>query len=214
MALGLWTIVLAMGWLTAAMASGSLRPMVASPTEAGVLAAVAFAGLAGLADGIRDGREPTPYGGVATCYVEFGGGPVARVDVDFLSGSAPTGGRAVKQVTVVDTQPTEQGQVMTAHQNVDAVDLQKTDEHRKELQRDVYRIRIYYWKRGFREATVDTTVVKTGDRTVEVTFSSSRTIRRPTASQALSTDDSLGTCGSPVGGQLVSFSPVRWSYQL
>ena len=51
MALALWTIVLAMGWLTAAMASGSLRPMVASPTEAGVLAAVAFAGLAGLAAG-------------------------------------------------------------------------------------------------------------------------------------------------------------------
>lgn len=51
MALALWTIVLAMGWLTAAMASGTLRPMVASPTEAGVLAAVAFAGLAGLAAG-------------------------------------------------------------------------------------------------------------------------------------------------------------------
>lgn len=51
MALGLWSIVVAMGWLTAAMASGSLRPMVASPTEAGVLAAVAYAGLAGLAAG-------------------------------------------------------------------------------------------------------------------------------------------------------------------
>ncbi|MFP5353325.1 MAG: glycosyltransferase [Actinomycetota bacterium] len=51
MALALWTIVLTMGWLTAAMASGSLRPMVASPTEVGVLAAVAFAGLAGLAAG-------------------------------------------------------------------------------------------------------------------------------------------------------------------
>ena len=51
MALALWTIVLAIGWLTAAMASGALRPMVASPTEAGVLSAVAFAGLAGLAAG-------------------------------------------------------------------------------------------------------------------------------------------------------------------
>ena len=51
MALALWAIVLAIGWLTAAMASGALRPFVANPTEAGVPAAVAFAGLAGLAAG-------------------------------------------------------------------------------------------------------------------------------------------------------------------
>ncbi|HTI65662.1 MAG TPA: POTRA domain-containing protein, partial [Gemmatimonadaceae bacterium] len=35
-----------------------------------------------------------------------------------------------------------------------------------EFQRDVLRIRLYYWKRGYRDATVDTSVVKTGHRQV------------------------------------------------
>ena len=39
-----------------------------------------------------------------------------------------------------------------------------------EFQRDVLRIRLYYWLRGYRDATVDTSVVKTGPRTVNVTF--------------------------------------------
>jgi outer membrane protein assembly factor BamA len=39
-----------------------------------------------------------------------------------------------------------------------------------EFQRDVLRIRLYYWLRGFRDAAVDTTVVKTGPRQVHVTF--------------------------------------------
>ncbi|HYN36634.1 MAG TPA: hypothetical protein VEV82_06610 [Actinomycetota bacterium] len=33
----------------------------------------------------------TTYGGVASCYVEFAGGPVARVDVDTLTGPTPQG---------------------------------------------------------------------------------------------------------------------------
>jgi hypothetical protein len=41
-----------------------------------------------------------------------------------------------------------------------------------------------------------------------------RTICRPVASQPLSTEDRIGVSGSPLGGQTVSFSPVRWSYQL
>jgi outer membrane protein assembly factor BamA len=40
----------------------------------------------------------------------------------------------------------------------------------EELKRDVLRIRVYYWKRGYREATVDTTVTPNGDRAVNVTF--------------------------------------------
>jgi len=40
---------------------------------------------------LRGGGPPEPYGGVATCYVEFGGGKVAKVNVDFMSGTAPTG---------------------------------------------------------------------------------------------------------------------------
>ncbi len=39
-----------------------------------------------------------------------------------------------------------------------------------EFQRDVLRIRLYLWLRGFREATVDTSVVKTGPRQAHVTF--------------------------------------------
>jgi sulfide:quinone oxidoreductase len=38
----------------------------------------------------RDG-EPGRYDGLGSCYVEFGAGRVGRVDVDFLSGPAPTG---------------------------------------------------------------------------------------------------------------------------
>lgn len=39
---------------------------------------------------IRGGEAPAPYSGRAVCYVETGGGTVAKVDVDFLSGSEPT----------------------------------------------------------------------------------------------------------------------------
>lgn len=40
----------------------------------------------------------------------------------------------------------------------------------EEFQRDVLRIRLYYWLRGYRETEVDTTVVRTGPRQVAVTF--------------------------------------------
>lgn len=35
--------------------------------------------------------EPPPYAGAGACYIEFGGQRVGRVDVNFLSGPAPTG---------------------------------------------------------------------------------------------------------------------------
>jgi outer membrane protein assembly complex protein YaeT len=41
---------------------------------------------------------------------------------------------------------------------------------RKELERDVLRVRIFYWKRGYREAQVDTAVVPRGKNKVGVTF--------------------------------------------
>lgn len=44
----------------------------------------------GLIARLRDGAAPGPYAGVAACYVDFGDDKVARVDVDFLSGPAPT----------------------------------------------------------------------------------------------------------------------------
>src|SRR6266550_7287974 len=40
----------------------------------------------------------------------------------------------------------------------------------KELERDVLRIRIFYWKRGYRETEVDTAVVPRGRNQVGVTF--------------------------------------------
>jgi outer membrane protein insertion porin family len=40
----------------------------------------------------------------------------------------------------------------------------------QELQRDLLRIRVFYWKRGYREADVDTAVVKRGTNKVGVTF--------------------------------------------
>lgn len=41
---------------------------------------------------------------------------------------------------------------------------------REELARDLLRIRVFYWKRGFRDAQVDTTVTPRGRDDVEVTF--------------------------------------------
>jgi GT2 family glycosyltransferase len=51
MALALWGVVVLTGLLVSLFAGGFLRPLVASPTEAGVPASLAFAGLAGLAIG-------------------------------------------------------------------------------------------------------------------------------------------------------------------
>jgi len=45
---------------------------------------------ASLIAALRTGGEPVPYDGRGTCYIEFGGGRVGRVDADFFSGPAPT----------------------------------------------------------------------------------------------------------------------------
>jgi sulfide:quinone oxidoreductase len=39
----------------------------------------------------RGGEHPPPYTGRGSCYIEFGHGEVARVDIDFLSGPEKTG---------------------------------------------------------------------------------------------------------------------------
>ena len=39
---------------------------------------------------LRNGAAPAPFDGAGTCYVEFGGGRVGRVDADFLGGPSPT----------------------------------------------------------------------------------------------------------------------------
>jgi sulfide:quinone oxidoreductase len=40
---------------------------------------------------LRGGEQPGAYGGLGSCYIEFGAGRVGRVDIDFLSGPKPTG---------------------------------------------------------------------------------------------------------------------------
>jgi sulfide:quinone oxidoreductase len=41
--------------------------------------------------GVRGGPAPAAYRGLGSCYIEFGHGQVARVDVEFLAGPKPTG---------------------------------------------------------------------------------------------------------------------------
>jgi len=62
------------------------------PPKAGLFAEgmARVAALSILAD-FRNGTQPPHYDGAGTCYIEFGGGQVARVDVNFLSGPTPTG---------------------------------------------------------------------------------------------------------------------------
>jgi sulfide:quinone oxidoreductase len=40
---------------------------------------------------VQRGERPKAYDGRGSCYIEFGGGWVGRVDVNFLSGPKPTG---------------------------------------------------------------------------------------------------------------------------
>jgi sulfide:quinone oxidoreductase len=40
---------------------------------------------------VRNEPSPAGYRGLGSCYLEFGGGQVARVDVEFLAGPKPTG---------------------------------------------------------------------------------------------------------------------------
>jgi sulfide:quinone oxidoreductase len=40
---------------------------------------------------LQDTKQPGPYGGRGSCYIEFGAGRVGRVDIDFLSGPKRTG---------------------------------------------------------------------------------------------------------------------------
>jgi sulfide:quinone oxidoreductase len=50
---------------------------------------------------LRGGDAPTAYAGAGSCYVEFGGDRVGRVDVNFFSGPAPTGTFAAPSADLV-----------------------------------------------------------------------------------------------------------------
>ena len=60
--------------------------------KAGVFAeGAAKVAAAGIIAQLRGGQPPAPYDGAGSCYVEFGGQQVGRIDVNFLSGPRPTG---------------------------------------------------------------------------------------------------------------------------
>ena len=86
MALALWTLIVMIGWLATALASGSVRPFVASPTELGVLAAAAFAGLAGLA--VAAFRLDLPRRGIGLVHALTLGGLAVAAFLT-LAGLAP-----------------------------------------------------------------------------------------------------------------------------
>jgi sulfide:quinone oxidoreductase len=60
--------------------------------RAGVYAERAAAVVAEQILSMLDGREVTPYDGYGACYIEFGGGAVARVEVTFLTSQGVQGG--------------------------------------------------------------------------------------------------------------------------
>jgi sulfide:quinone oxidoreductase len=55
---------------------------------------------------LRDEPDPDPYDGRGSCYIEFGGGQVGRVDVDFFSGPKPTGTFAEPSAALVEDKRT------------------------------------------------------------------------------------------------------------
>jgi sulfide:quinone oxidoreductase len=60
--------------------------------RAGVFAERAGAVVAEQILAMLDGREVTPYDGYGNCYIEFGGGTVARVEITFLTSQGVQGG--------------------------------------------------------------------------------------------------------------------------
>ncbi len=46
---------------------------------------------------LRGDEQPAAYGGLGSCYIEFGAGRVGRVDVDFLSGPGRRGRSASRR---------------------------------------------------------------------------------------------------------------------
>ncbi len=76
---------------------------------------------------------------------------------------------------------------------------------RSELRRDMLRIRLFLWKHGFREAEVDTAVVRTGAKQVAVTF----TVRegRPTLIRTLDIDRDPSLISDRIRSRLILLAP-------
>lgn len=64
----------------------------AGTPKAGVFAeGAARVSAAAIIDAYRGNMNDATYAGAGSYYIEFGGGKVGRVDVDFFSGTKPTG---------------------------------------------------------------------------------------------------------------------------
>ncbi len=71
--------------------------------KAGVFAeGAARVAAASVIAGFKGGEQPTAYAGAGSCYIEFGGDRVGRVDVDFFSGPSPTGSFLEPSIALVD----------------------------------------------------------------------------------------------------------------
>ena len=72
-------------------ALGDVATGVRTVAKAGIFAeAAARVVAADIAARLRGSKPPPPYEGAGNCYVEFGGGMVGKVEVNFLGGPAPT----------------------------------------------------------------------------------------------------------------------------
>jgi outer membrane protein insertion porin family/translocation and assembly module TamA len=76
---------------------------------------------------------------------------------------------------------------------------------RDELRRDMLRIRLFYWKSGYREADVDTTVTRTGTNQVAVTF----TVKEgpPTVIRTIAVDRDTSLISNRTLGRLMLLHP-------
>ena len=62
-----------------------------------------------------DGRPVAPFDGSGACYIDFGGGRVARVDVTFTAGQGVTGGTFSEPSLTIGREKEESGPVRIAH---------------------------------------------------------------------------------------------------
>jgi sulfide:quinone oxidoreductase len=62
-----------------------------------------------------DGRPVGPFDGNGACYIDFGGGRVARVDVTFATGQGVTGGVFSEPSLTIGREKEESGPVRIAH---------------------------------------------------------------------------------------------------
>ena len=76
---------------------------------------------------------------------------------------------------------------------------------RTELARDVVRLLVVYYKRGWRDAAVDTTVTRAGENAVDVTFTI--TERAPTRLARIVVDDPTGTLRPRDRRRLLGLAP-------